>query len=181
MWAFLATTPDQLKGTQSLAEAADLAQVVVVGRYAGVEEGDGYGPPGEAVGWYAVALIEPISILKGAPATDERGYMRVPFMLVIGGSSYPEQEFANLTQSLPRDRALLFLSSWAAHFERAETVVPDWLSDLATPDQYKTIGGDGAFRVSDGRLMPLAGVDGWPEELRDADLDDVADQIRARP
>ncbi len=179
MWTFLSSAATESRRTEDLAAATAFAEAVVVGRYVDVERGPGYGPEGGTIGWYAVALIEPDRVIKGKPRVMSDGFIRVPFMLVLGGDDYPSKEFADLQRSIPTDPALLFLYSWAAYWDRAGGGHPPaWLDGLNTEDQYKTItSADGAFRIEDGRLAPMAYAEGWPVACRDLLVDDVADRI----
>ena len=178
MWGLLSTSSGTPSGAASLREAEALADLVTVGRFVGLERGDGYGAPDEGVGWYAIALIEVESTIKGTPALGEDDLLRVPFLLTLGapgGSSptYPEMEFGDLMRSIPRDPALLFLTTWSSYFDRAGTEVPDWLADLDRPDIYRTIGADGAVRVVDGVLEPMPGTETWNSTLEDRTVDDL--------
>lgn len=179
MWAFLSTTPGLEPVAETLAEASAYADAVLVGRFVGVERGGGYGAPGEPVGWYAVALVDVDSTLKGTPNLDAHGFLRVPFLLTLDGNSYPEKEFADLERSLPQDPALLLLVSWATYFDRAGGNVPTWLDELNADNLYRTIGGDGAIRVVNGELTPPPYSEGWPAELLGGRLEDVVGLIAA--
>ncbi len=179
MWRFLSSADTDSRQTADLTGATEFAEVVVVGRYVDVERGPGYGPDGGTIGWYAVALIEPDRVIKGEPRVKPDGFIRVPFMLVLGAEEYPEKEFEDLKRSIPADPALLFLYSWAAYWDRAGGGDPPaWLDGLNTEDQYKTITSvDGAFRIEDGRLAPMAYAEGWPTACRDLPVDDVTDRV----
>lgn len=174
MWAFLTSMAAEQRRSDTLAEAVDFAEVVVVGRYVGVERGARYGSDSTAV-----ALIEVDSIVKGTPKLGPDGLLRVEFILVVGGPGYPEKQFADLQRSIPKDPALLYLFSWASFFDLTGEQVPGWRAGIDRPDVYKTIGGDGAMRVVNGRIEPPPYVDGWPTALRGAGIEQVKDQIRA--
>ena len=170
MWAFLSTSAGTPSGAASLQEAAALSDLVAVGRFVGLERGKGYGAPKEGVGWYAIALIEIESTLQGSPALGDDGLLRVPFVLTLGppgdvDPEYPDKEFGDLARSLPSDPALLFLTNWAAYFDRAGAEVPEWLADLDRSDIYRTIGADGAVRVVDGALQPTPYSETWDSTL----------------
>lgn len=124
--------------------------------------GPGYGPAGGSQGRYAIALIHVQTVVKGTPILGSDGLLRIPFMLVMGADRYPEKEFTDLQRSIPADPALLYLYSWADYFDLAGAEVPGWLDDLDDPAKYKTIGGDGAFRVVGGRVRSPAYWEGWP-------------------
>ena len=173
MWAFLATMPELQRTSDTLADAVDFAEVVVVGRYVGVERGGTYG-----IDSTAVALIEVDSVVKGTPKLGPDGLLRVEFVLVVGPGGYPEKEFADLERSIPKDPALLYLSSWAS-FVNVWGEVPGWSARKDLADVYKTIGGDGAMRVVNGKIEPPPYIDGWPTALRGAGIEQVKDQIRA--
>ncbi|MBF8290863.1 MAG: hypothetical protein HW391_1831 [Chloroflexi bacterium] len=173
MWAFLATMPGLQRTSDTLAGAVDFAEAVVVGRYLGVERGARYG-----VDWTAVALIDVDAVVKGTPNLGPDGLLRVEFVLVVGSGSYPEKEFADLERSIPKDPALLYLISWAS-FMDAWGEVPGWSTRVDLADRYRTIGGDGAMRVVNGRIEPPPYIDGWPMELRGLGIEQVKDQIRA--
>lgn len=179
MWSFLSTTPGlEAQGT-TLIEAVEFAEVIVVGRMVGVERGDGYGAPGEGVGWHAIALIDPDEAIKGTPLVEADGLIRVQFLHVIGDDTFPAKEFADLERSIPRDPAVLFLYSWASYYERAGLEVPDWLAATNVADRYRTIAGDGHLRVVDGRVQPPAFMDdAWPAAYRGVPLHEFAALIK---
>ncbi len=173
MWAFLSTMPDLHRRAGTLAAAVDFAEVVVVGRYAGVERGARYGSDTTVV-----ALIEVQSVVKGTPNLGPDGLLRVEFVIVNGPGGYPEKVFADLERSIPRDPALLYLFSWASYLDLIGDALPSW-AGIDRADRYKTIGGDGAMRVVNGKIEPSPHVDGWPTELRGLGIEQVKDQIRA--
>lgn len=177
MWGFLSTSAGTPSGATNVQDAAALSDVVLVGRFVGIERFEGYGAPGEGVGWYAVALIDVDSSLKGSPTLGDDGLLRVPFLLGLGApeseAGYPEKQFADLSRSIPSDPALLFLTTWAAYFARAGTEVPDWLTDLNRPDIYRTIGVDGAVRVVDGVLQPMPYSETWDSNLEGLRVEDL--------
>lgn len=178
IWAFLATTPGQENAATTLEEATHRAEAVVVGRFVDLEPGNGYGAPGEPVGWYAIAIVEPQVVVKG-PVHLIRNRLRIPFLMTLGPKAFPEKEFADMSRSLPADPALLFVDSWATFFGRFNAEVPAWLDPLDRDDSYRTIGGDGAIRVVGGRLEPPLYNDGWPAALRGATLPDAVSRIQA--
>jgi len=178
MWGFLSTSAGTPSGTGNLREAAALSDLVLLGRFVGLERGGGYGAPNEGVGWYAIALIDIESRLQGNPSLGQDGLLRVPFLLALGvpgdnEPAYPEKEFADLSRSIPKDPALLFLSSWTAYFDRAGTEVPAWLADLDRSDIYRTIGADGAVRVVDGVLQTAPYSESWNSSLNGLTIDDL--------
>ena len=174
MWAFLASMPGLQRRSDTLQEATAFADVVVIGRYAGVERGGQYGADSTAV-----ALIKTDSVLKGSPALDRDGLLRAEFVLVVGSPTYPEKELADLQRSIPTEPALLYLFSWESFFELTGDTIPGWAerSDLSTV--YKTIGGDGAMRVVNGRILPPPYVDGWAAGLADRQVSEVIAEIEA--
>lgn len=172
MWAYLASAGDGMRQSDTLAGAVEFAELVVVGRYVGVERGTSYGSD-----WTAVALIAVDDVIKGAPNLGPDGLLRVEFVLTVGAGSYPERLFADLERSIPSDPALLYLFSWAAFFDLTGEVVPDWRAGIDRTDRYKTIGGDGAIRIVNGRIEPPP--DGWPAELRGIGIEQAKDLIRA--
>lgn len=174
MWAFLATMPGLQRRSESLAEAVAFSDAVVVGRYVGVERGGQYGSDSTAI-----ALIAVDSIAKGSPKIGSDGFLRVEFVLVVGSPKYPEKEFADLQRSIPKDPALLYLFSWDSYFKLIKDDIPGWSNRSDLSDVYKTIGGDGALRIVDGRIEAPSYVDGWPTALEDAPIASVVTQIRA--
>lgn len=171
MWGFLSTSAGTPSGARSLQDAAALADVVIVGHFKGIERGGGYGAPGEGVGWYATALIEIESTLKGKPEVDDGGLLRVPFLMVleaptVADSAYPDKAFEDLSRSIPDDPALLFLRTWKNYFDRAGTEPPSWLADLYRSDLYRTIGADGAVKVVNGILEPSQYSETWDSSLK---------------
>jgi hypothetical protein len=173
MWAFLASMPGLQRRADSLEGAVDFAELVVVGRYVGVERGGLYGADATAV-----ALIAVDTVAKGVPELGPDRLLRVEFVLVVGAQSYPEKEFADLQRSIPGDPALLYLFSWASYLELINGGLPAWEAREDLASIYKTIGGDGAMRIVDGRLVPPSYVDGWPTTLRGADVEAVLDSIQ---
>ncbi len=176
VWAFLSTSAGTPSGADGLDRAAMIADLIVVGRFIGLEKGRAYGAPGEGPGWYAVALIDVESTERGNASVGDGGLLRVPFLLALGApgtpeADYPEKEFADVSQSIPEDPALLFLSTWKSYFDRAETEVPDWLDGLDRSDIYRTIGADGAVRVVDGKLEPSPYAETWVADLEGMTLD----------
>lgn len=174
MWAFLATMPGLQRRSETLAEAVAFSDAVVVGRYIGVERGGQYGSDSTAI-----ALIAVDSIAKGSPKIGSDGFLRVEFVLVVGSPKYPEKEFADLQRSIPKDPALLYLFSWDSYFKLIKDEIPGWSDRSDLSDVYKTIGGDGAMRIVDGRVEPPSYIDGWPTALKDAPIESVVTQIRA--
>lgn len=172
MWTFLASMGEDMRRADNLAFAVDFAELIVVGRYVGVERGGKYGSDSTAV-----ALIDVDSVLKGTPNLGPAGLLRVEFVLVVGPGGYPEKEFADLERSIPSDPALLFLNSWAS-FMDAWGETPGWSTRTDLAERYKTIGNDGAMRIVDGEIA-AAYVDGWPTELQGLGIEQVTDQIWA--
>jgi hypothetical protein len=160
--------------SRSLEGAVDFAELVVVGRYVGVERGGQYGSDSTAV-----ALIAIESVGKGVPNLGPDGFLRVEFLLVVGAGAYPEKELADIQRSIPKDPALLYLFSWESYLELINGGLPAWEArkDLATI--YKTIGGDGSMRVVNGRIEPPSYVQGWPTTLRGAEIEATMVTIRA--
>ena len=172
MWSFLASMGEGMRRAETLAGAVEFAELIVVGRYVGVERGDTYGSDSTAV-----ALIDVDSVIKGTPNLGPDGLLRVEFVIVNGPGGYPEKEFADLERSIPKDPALLYLFSWATYLDIIGDPLPSW-AGIDRTDRYKTIGNDGAMRVVDGKIA-AAYVDGWPTELRGVGIEQVKDQIRA--
>lgn len=177
MWAFLASTPDLYERYDSLGAAVEGSDVVLTGRYVGLERGGTFAVPGSAPSWHAIALIKPDVVLKGSPVLDNVGRVRIEFVLVVGGDSYPEAEFSNLLASLPTDPALLFLQSWETYFRRADGEVPAGFQALLSDEIYRTIGGDGAVRITDGVLVPPDYVEGWPRGLSGMGLEAAETEV----
>ena len=63
MWGDL-STGGLNSGATSLRKAARIADLVIVGRWVGLERDKGYGEPGQEIGWYATALLEVDQVLK---------------------------------------------------------------------------------------------------------------------
>ena len=172
MWVFLASMGEGMRRADTLSEAVDFAELIVIGRYVGVERGARYGSDSTAV-----ALINVDSVIKGTPNLGPDGLLRVEFVLVVGPGGYPDKEFADLERSIPKDPALLYLFSWAS-FAKVWDAVPSWSTRTDLADRYKTIGNDGAMRIENGKIA-AAYVDGWPTELQGLGIEQVTDQIRA--
>jgi hypothetical protein len=179
MWAFLSSTPELQRRYDTFADAVAGSDAVIVGRFVGLEHGPSYAAPGEIPGWHAIALIQADQVLKGTPTFASDGTLHVEFVLVIGGAEYPVSTFANLKQSIPDGPALLFLNTWATYYARAGGDIPKGFEALDSKEIYRTVGGDGAIRIEQGRLSPPEYVDGWPLEFRDASINDVGTQIRS--
>ena len=173
MWALLASMGEGMRRADTLSEAVDFAEVVVVGRYLGIERGARYGSDTTAV-----ALIDVDAIVKGPPVLGPDGLLRVEFVILTGPGDYPEKQFADLERSIPRDPALLYLFSWASYLDLIGDPLPSW-AGIDNIDRYKTIGNDGAMRVVNGLIEPPPYIDGWPTELRGIGIEQVKDQIRA--
>lgn len=179
MWAFLSSTPGLQRGYEDLAGAVAGSDAVVVGRFVGLERGPAYAAPGEIPGWHAIARIQVDTVLKGTPTLMADGTVHVQFVLVVGGTGYPDETFANLNQSIPDGPALLFLDTWATYFSRAGGDLPKGFEALDSREIYRTIGGDGAIRIDQGLMSPPEYVDGWPLDLKGAPIDAVEKQIRS--
>lgn len=174
MWAFLASSAEGSRQADTLEGAVEFADVVLVGRYVGLERGARYGSD-----WLAVAKIEVDQTVKGTPKLGPDGLLRIEFVLVVGGGSYPERTFNNLARSIPTEPALLYLSTWASYLELIGGGFPDLEARKDLDSIYRTIGGDGAMRIVAGKMAPSSHVEGWPSTLRGVDLDTVLDRIRA--
>lgn len=172
VWAFLAT--GGRSGATGLDDAIERADLVVVGRIETIDAGEAFGPNDDELGWYAVATLAIDRVIHGDAPADS---IQVPFMLVFGGDRYPNKELRDLQRSLPRDPALLFLRSWSTYFERSGAEIPAWLAGLDRPDIYRTIGIDGAIRVTDGVLDPPTYEDFWTRSLAGMPIDQVADEV----
>jgi hypothetical protein len=175
MWAFPSSMGEGMRRADSLEEAVAFAELVVVGRYVGVERGGKYGSDSTAV-----ALIAVDSIAKGVPKLGPDSLLRVEFILVVGSPTYPEKEFADLQRSIPKDPALVFLFTWESYLKLIGGGLPAWEAREDLARIYKTIGGDGAMRVINGRIEPSPYVEGWPTTLRGDEIGPVIDAIRAR-
>ena len=173
MWGLLSTSAGTGSGAANVTDAARLADVVVVGRWVGLERGDGVADSGAEPGWYAIADIEIEGTEKGTAMVGSDGYLHVPFLLVLGGAQYPDKEFADLQRSIPTDPALLFLISWDHYFARAGGDVPVWLEGLNRADIYRTIGADGAIRLVAGKLDAPPFDESWLTSIDGLSLDEV--------
>lgn len=98
---------------------------------------------------------------------------------MVGGGTYPERTFANLQRSIPKEPALLYLYSWASYMDEIGGGFPDFEARKDLDSIYKTIGGDGAMRIVEGKIAPSSYVEGWPNDLRGVDLATVLDRVRA--
>ena len=174
MWAFLATMPGLQRRSDTLAAAVAFSDIVAVGRFVGVERGAQYGSDSTAV-----ALISLNSVAKGSPKLGSDGLLRIEFVLVVGSQRYPEKQFADIQRSIPKDPALLYLFTWESYFKLVHEKLPGWSDRTDLGSVYKTIGGDGAMRIVDGRIDPPSYVDGWPMSLRDSPIETVMTRIRA--
>lgn len=174
MWAFLASMPGLQRRSDSLAEATRFADVVVVGQYVGLERGGQYGSDSTAI-----ALIDVQTVAKGLPSLSSDGLLRVEFVLVVGSQSYPQKEFADLQRSIPAEPALLYLFTWASFFQLTGDKVAGWSDRTDLANVYKTIGGDGAMRVVNGRVEPPPYVDGWAAELAGRPITDILSEVSA--
>ncbi|MFP5343323.1 MAG: hypothetical protein ACLGIJ_10435 [Candidatus Limnocylindria bacterium] len=184
VWNLLATSAGYNSGAQSVAGASDQSELVVVGRFVDLERGDGYGAPGESVGWYAIATIEVDQVLHGSGGEKAGDRIQVPFLLTLGspGTPYPEKEFSDVDRSRPKEPAVLFLVSWATAWDRIETDVPDWLSELDRPDLFRTIGADGALPLVAGSVSDVVlenDMPSWRLEVAGKDLDAVIAEVVA--
>lgn len=177
-WAMMATVPDFEPRTGSLGEALDSAELVVVGRAIDVVEFGGYGAADEPTPWYAEAVIEVSEILKGRPGLDDSGLLRIPFAVgMTFDDTFPTHVLKDFQRSMAKGSAVLLLTSWATYFESTGGDVPKWLASLDRTDLYKTIGPEGAMRITaSGIAPPLA--EGWPqEELRELSLADLMNKL----
>jgi hypothetical protein len=175
MWAFLASAAEGSRRAETLEGAVDFAELIVIGRYVGLERGAVYGSDATAV-----ALIKVDSVAKGNPILGDDGLLRVEFVLVVGGGAYPEKEYADLERSVPTEPALLFLFTWKRYLEMIGGGFPAFEARDDLHMAYKTIGGDGAIRVVEGRMAPSSFAEGgWPIDLRAVELTTVLARIRA--
>lgn len=182
-WNALATGYSN-SGATSIDEAVTIAEIVVVGRFVGLERGKAYGAPGEDVGWYATASIEIDEVLSGDSAVKQGDHVAVPLMLTMAapGSEFPEDAFSAMERSRPVQPAVLFLVSWSTVWDRVNTKVPGWLEDLDRHDLYRTIGIDGALPLEDGRIsegVDAADMAPWRVEVAGTRLRSVAEAIAA--
>lgn len=174
MWGLLASAGEGTRRAETLDDAVRFAELIVVGRYVGVERGHLYGSDATAV-----ALIDVDDVAKDSPSLDADGLLRVEFVLVVGGGRYPEEQFADLQRSIPTEPALLYLFSWRSYLELIGGGLTAFEARSDLDSTCKTIGGDGAMRVVDGKMGPSPFVDGWPTTLKGDTLDSVLDRIRA--
>lgn len=182
-WNALATGFSN-SGATSLDEATAMSEIVVVGRFVGLERGKAYGAPGEDIGWYATALIEIDEVLSGDPAIKQGTRVDAPLMLTMDSpeSTYPVIALSEMERSRPDQPAVLFLVSWATVWDRIDTKVPDWLKDLDRYDLYRTIGIDGALPLEDGVVSGVvneADLAKWRVDAAGASLASVAEAIAA--
>lgn len=177
VWAFLASTPGMQDRASSLAEATQFAELVVIGSIEAIERGAAYGAPGEDPAWTAEAIIRVDEVLAGIPSTSES--VIVPFVLVVGGDLYPEKEFEDITASIPKGRAVLWLFSWQQYFERSGTDVPDWLKGANRTDRFRLIGGDGFMRIEGDRVVAPGYSTGWPTEFSRSQVADLKESVAA--
>lgn len=182
VWNLLATSAGYNSGAQSVAGASDQSELVIVGRFVDLERGGGYGAPGDSVGWYAIATVEVDQVLSGGNRAKAGDRISVPFLLTLGapGTPYPEREFSDIDRSLPKEPAVLFLVSWSTAWDRIDTEVPDWLSELDRPDLYRTIGADGALPLEAGSVSDAVheiDMPSWRLEVAGKDLDTVIAEI----
>lgn len=180
-WDRLAT--GTLPGAVSLDGATAISDLIVVGRWVGLELGESYGTPeNETVEWFAVAVIEVDTLIQGSLPAASSKTIRVPFLLSFGlvGSSYPDKDFKDVDEARPDDPAVLFLQSWSSYFARAGGEVPDWVQGLDRADIYRTIGTDGALPLEDGSVSDLVfefDMPEWRLDLAGKPLDDVISRI----
>lgn len=182
-WDRLAT--GNLPGAVSLGGAAAISDLIVVGRWVGLERGESYGTPeNETVEWFAVAVIEVDTLIQGSLPDAATKAIRVPFLLSFGlvGSMYLEKDYQTIDRARPEDPAVLFLQSWSSYFARAGGDVPDWVKGLDRADIYRTIGLDGALPLVGGRVSDIAfenDMPGWRLDLAGKAMDEVTAQIVA--
>lgn len=174
MWAFLATTPGLQARAQTMTDAVAFADAVIVGRYVTVERGGCYGSDRTAV-----AVIDVDTVVKGEPQRGPDGRVRIEFVLVVGSGGYPEKQFEDLQRSIPTDPALLLLQSWATFLESWGVDTPGWAQRDDLDAVYRTIGGDGAMRIVDGRIEPPPYIEGWPTLLKGRGATEVIAEISA--
>lgn len=177
IWAFLASTPGLQDRASSLEEATQFAELVVIGSIAAIERGEAYGAPGEDPAWTAEAVIRVDEVLAGSPPSTDT--VVVPFVLVVGGVSYPEKEFDDVSSSIPEGSAVLWLYSWQQYFERSGTEVPDWLKGADRTDRFRLIGGDGFMRIEGASVIAPGYSIGWPRDVSGGELIDVKASVMA--
>jgi len=177
MWAFLASTPGLQDRVSSLEEATQFAELVVIGSIEAIERGVAYAAPGEDPAWTAEAIIRIDEVLAGGVQTSDS--VVVEFVLVVGGDLYPEKEFEDVTASIPKGRAVLWLFSWQQYFERSGTDVPDWLKGANRTDRFRLIGGDGFMRIEGDRVVAPGYSTGWPTDLSRSQVADLKESVAA--
>lgn len=179
-WRAMATSPETDARTMSLEDALTNAEVIVVGRAIDVVEAGGYGAPGEPVLWYGEAVVEVSEVLKGQPALDESGFLRVPFAVAFS-ETYPTKQLTNFQRSIPEGRAVLLMMSWAKYFESTSGGdTPTWIEGLNRADRYRTIGPEGAMRITSSGIEPPP-AEGWPQMLESLSLADLKDLLSTQP
>lgn len=180
-WDRLAT--GNLPGALTLADATSLSDLILVGRWVGLERGALYATPSnETVEAYADALIEVDQWIKGDDSSSRTATVRVPFLLalVLPGTGYPEAAFDEIDRNRPNGPAVLFLQSWANYLDRGGAEVPDWIEGLDRADAFRTIGVDGALPLEDGAVSDLVyeyDMPEWRIALAGEPLDDVLSDI----
>lgn len=169
-------------GAQTIGEAAEMAELVVIGRWIESVRDKGYGAPGEIVGWYATATIEVEEVLGGGADVEIGDEIQVPFLVGFGvlGSTFPDAQLIALETNRPTEAAVLFLRSWSTFWDRTETDVPDWLADLDRPDRFHLIGTDGALPLVDDAVSDVVyeiDMPAWRIEMAGRDRADVSAMI----
>lgn len=171
-WNALAT--GDLNGARSLAEAASISDLVVVGRWIGTER---FGAIGDGLtGHYAIAVIGIDRLVLGTLPPGCVELVRVPFLLSLGAPSFPEADFATAARTRPHEPALLFLQSWAGAWDRAGGELPDWVAPLDRYDLYRTIGIDGALPLVGDRVSAIVfenDMAGWRLGVAEVPLDEL--------
>lgn len=180
-WAVMANVPDFKPSTDGLDDAMKSADLIVVGRAVDVLEVGAFSAPGEPSMFYAEAIVEISEVLKGRPSLDASGLLHIPFFIGMGlDDTYPTHVLKDFQRSMAAEPAVLLLTSWATYFEAAGAETPSWLDGLNRADLYKTIGPEGAMRITaSGIAPPLA--EGWPrQELAGMTLTDFKDRLDAQ-
>lgn len=183
--AWNALAAGDLNGALSLPEAATISELVLVGRWMGMERFGSIGDPGEGlIGHYAVAVIGVDRLVRGTLPPGCVDLVRVPFLISFGapGSDLPEVDYAAVARRRPVEPALLFLQSWAGVWDRAGGELPDWVTPLDRYDLFRTIGIDGALPLVGDRVSEVVfenDMARWRLELAGRPLDEVIKALTA--
>jgi len=175
-WAMMTSQPDFTPTTANLREAFQAADLIILGQAVDVVEADGFGGPGEPTMWYADAVIDVTEVLKGKPSLDESGLLHIPFAIGMTlDDAYPNKVLKDFQRSMAKEPALLLLTSWETYLDAAGADPPNWMG-LDRSDRYRTIGPEGAMRVTAAGVQPPL-AEGWAQELAVTSLSELKRQI----